>query len=431
MSASEPRVSRRARAARAVETGRPLLPDVGVLALVPDRWTDPWMPRHQVLRRLAGYFQVVWMDPPPHWRDLLAHPGRWSPRDARPEPGLVVHRSDFRLPHFHRPRGLAERAYRARLRSGTRILDRRGCRERILYLWRPGFEPALAEVETDLVCYHIDDEYTFVAEERPIPPPERRLLEEADRVFIHSPALMEKKGGVNPRTSLVPNGVDFAAFSTPVPEPEDLARVPHPRIGYAGWLKKQLDWDLVVALARGHPEWHFVLVGGHAPHPELEAPLSLLEELGNIHFLGAKPPEALSAYPQHFDVCLMPYDVNPYTECIYPLKLHEYLATGRPVVGTPIRTLREFDQVVTLAEGPEGWSRAIEAALSPAENAHERREARRRVARAHDWDALVLRIARTMAGDLGEEEASRLEARLAEADLSLLLREAVEAGTSA
>ena len=31
-------------------TGRdvPLLSDIGIIALVADRWADPWMPRHQL-----------------------------------------------------------------------------------------------------------------------------------------------------------------------------------------------------------------------------------------------------------------------------------------------------------------------------------------------------------------------------------------------
>src|SRR5262245_36058628 len=42
----------------------PLLPDVGVIALVPDAWDDFWQSRHYVLTRLARYFQVVWCNPP-------------------------------------------------------------------------------------------------------------------------------------------------------------------------------------------------------------------------------------------------------------------------------------------------------------------------------------------------------------------------------
>jgi len=82
----------------------------------------------------------------------------------------------------------------------------------------------------------------------------------------------------------------------------------------------------------------------------------------NAYFLGGKPVGELVKYPQHFDVCIMPYRNNEYTRYIYPLKLHEYLAGGRPVIGTRIPPLEEFSSIVSLAGIAEEWSSAVEAA---------------------------------------------------------------------
>jgi len=57
------------RATRTIET--PVVPSVGILALVPDSWSDLWQPRHQVLTRLARYFHVVWVNPARGWREVL------------------------------------------------------------------------------------------------------------------------------------------------------------------------------------------------------------------------------------------------------------------------------------------------------------------------------------------------------------------------
>jgi glycosyltransferase involved in cell wall biosynthesis len=116
-----------------------------------------------------------------------------------------------------------------------------------------------------------------------------------------------------------------------------------------------------------------------------------------VFFLGAKTTDALGAYVQHFDVCLMPYRQNDYTKYIYPLKLHEYLASGRPVVSSPIRTVEDFREVLCLASSPAEWSRMIERALSDQENTPARRAERQKIAQAHDWDLLVEHIAATMA----------------------------------
>jgi glycosyltransferase involved in cell wall biosynthesis len=228
-------------------------------------------------------------------------------------------------------------------------------------------------------------------------------------VFVHSPGLLERKGRFNVNTQMVSNGVDFRAYSQQYREPLDLAAIPHPRIGYTGWLKKHLDWRLLIHLTDIHPDWSFVFVGPTSPHPEVDKPLQDLKQRRNVYFLGCKSVEDLASYPQHFDVCLMPYVMNDYTKYIYPLKLHEYLAGGRPTVGTRIRTLESFSGLVGLAITPEEWSKAILQALRPDANLPDRVGARQALARKHDWETLVKQIAVTIAQRLGPEFVDRLE----------------------
>jgi glycosyltransferase involved in cell wall biosynthesis len=272
-----------------------------------------------------------------------------------------------------------------------------------LYIWNPSFADALATGPYDLTTYHIDDEYSFSARETPITDVEMKLLRNVNHVFIHSPALLEKKGKVNPHTSFVPNGVDYPLFATPAPEPEDLAHVPHPRIGYTGFIKKQIDWPLLLRLIVRHPEWSFVFVGPRAEHAELQPVLEELARHSNVYFLGAKPSHVVAKYPQHFDVCLMPYSKDDYTKYIYPLKLHEYLASGRPIVGTRLPALEPFANILALPETDEGWLAAIAEALRPSANSEVSRAARQGTAKQHDWELLARKIAETMAGRLGSD----------------------------
>jgi glycosyltransferase involved in cell wall biosynthesis len=396
-----------------VPNNEPLLTDVGVLALVPDRWHLQWQPRHQVLTRLAHYFWVVWMNPPePLQRSLLLSMLR-SRVENRPvrEKGFIVHNPSPFLPQTYSPRWLAELTLRRRLQNARRVLLRRGCAKTVLYLWRPEFAGTLQRLPVDLSCYHIDDEYSFSTVELPILETEAQLIANVDQVFIHSRALLEKKGGINPHTTFVPNGVDFEAYSLPVPEPADLSNIPRPRVGYSGFIKRQLNWPLLVELTAQHPEWSFVFVGARSPHPEVATYLQELGRHKNVWFLGAKTAEELAAYPQHFDVCIMPYRVDDYTKYIYPLKLHEYLAAGRPTVGAPIRSLLEFADVIALPATTEEWSRAIRDAL--ATDTEDLRTKRQAVARRHDWQLVVRRIAETIAQRLGPGYSSRLEMALA------------------
>jgi glycosyltransferase involved in cell wall biosynthesis len=386
-----------------------LLPDVGVLALVPDCWSSRWMVRHHLMARLGRYFHVLWVNPAVPWRDALKGKSQPSP-DASdlPYPGFSTYTPELWLPEFYWPRWLANLSLQKRLKNACALLRERGCLKIVLYLWRPEFEPTLPMIPSDMICYHLEDEYSFSRMEKPIDPIEARLLAEVDQVFILSPALFAKKGRLNTNTLYLPGGVDFRAYSEPLPEPADLATIPHPRIGYVGSLKWQIDWSLLVYLAQQHPEWSFVLVGPRSPHPEIDAALATLADCKNVHFLGGKPSSEMIAYPQHFDVCIMPYGANGYTKYIYPLKLHEYLASGRPLVGTPIDSLAPLSDVVSLPESAQQWSRDITQALTPSENTPEERRRRQDFARLHDWDALVLRIAETIATHLDPRYAQIL-----------------------
>jgi glycosyltransferase involved in cell wall biosynthesis len=117
---------------------------------------------------------------------------------------------------------------------------------------------------------------------------------------------------------------------------------------------------------------------------------------------------ALPAYTQHLDVCVMCYERNDYTKFIYPLKLHEYLAAGRPVVGSRISSLEEFQGTIALAESADEWSEALRESLTPESQGSSRVEARRAVAKRYDWDVLVHGVARVIAERLGADYRDRL-----------------------
>ncbi len=361
------------------------------------------MDRHYLLSRLAGYFQVVWMTQP-RWRESLSGLGSrgLSPEaDAARPAGLQVYEPEAWLPRLGRPAWLARFTSRERLRRASDLLRARGCSKVVLFICQPEYGVALEDLPHDFSIYYVSDEYSFTTTEVELSATERKVLGSVDQVYLTSPALMQKRGGFNPNTEFLPMGVDYQKFSTPVPEPDDLRGIPYPRIGYMGHLKRMLDWTLLLELSTAHPDWSFVFVGPKGPHPEIDELLEEMSRLTNVHFLGGKPTKGLGAYPQHFDVCLMPYVIDDYTRYVYPLKMHEYLAGGKPVVSSPIRSVEDFKHVIALARNRSEWSRSIEVALSPAENTPEQRARRQRVARDYDWDGLVAKIVRTITNGLG------------------------------
>lgn len=386
----------------AASAGGPIYPDVGILSLAKEHYSPRWLSRQQVLTRLASYYQVLWMNPASEWRSAIRG-RRLRAHEAHIEglPGsFTVYDPPALLPVVYKPTWLGRFLARRRLRAAVAALRRRGCRRIVLYIWHIDFAEALGLAPHDVSCYHIYDEYSNAEVETALDPGEERLIRAVDQVITVSPTMFERKGRFNPNTLQVTNGVTYEAFARPCPIPEDLKDIPRPVLGYSGYIKKQLDWQLLLALATRHPEWSFVFVGERRPHVEIQEVLAQIGTLPNVHFLGGKPSTELARYPQHFDVCLMPYRMNDYSKYIFPLKLYEYLAGGRPVISMPIPALAGFGDLILVATSVAEWERAIERLLMPGDDDVARSVLRKAEARRHDWNVIVDEIALSLARTL-------------------------------
>jgi len=167
----------------------PYLPDVGVIALVPDDWELIWHVRHHVLTRLARYFNVVWFGRRRGRRKLWRCTS--PPRGERGLPAeagaaFTIYIQRMRLPKRYMLRRLALFIDRHQLHRARLDLCNRGAQTIIIYVWRPKLGSALDLIDHDLSAYHIDDEYSFSDTEVPLDECERRLIESVDQVFITS-----------------------------------------------------------------------------------------------------------------------------------------------------------------------------------------------------------------------------------------------------
>jgi glycosyltransferase involved in cell wall biosynthesis len=377
----------------------PLYPEVGVLSIAKERYSPQWLSRQQILTRLARYYQVLWMNPAVEWRRALRG-GHLDERETHIEglpDSFTVYDPPAWFPVVYKPAWLGRFLASQRFRAAVSALRRRGCRRIVLYVWHIELAEAVDLARHDVSCYHIYDEYSDAEVEAPLDPKEERLIRAVDQVITVSPTMFERKGRFNPNTLQVTNGVTYDAFARPGRMPAELANIPRPILGYSGYIKKQLDWKLLLELATRHPEWSFVFVGEKRPHPEIREMLDQMEALPNVHFLGGRPSTELARYPQHFDVCLMPYRMNDYSKYIFPLKLYEYLAGGRPTISMPLPALAGLGDLVSVAAGVDEWERTIERLLEPGGDAPARSRLRQTEARRHDWDVIVDEIARSLA----------------------------------
>jgi len=389
------------------------MPDVGITAIVPDEWDAHWGSRHYVLIRLAKYFNVVWVNPVGWWNEAWFGPrsdrSLFATAQSQNLPhGFSVFERSYFFPDFGKP-WVGYASEYSRLAVARNTLRKRGSKKHVLYIWRDSFSSAMDRGRYDASCYHIDDEYTFSTVDLPVCSREENLIKRVDQVFISSPAMMVKKGHLNPQTARIPNGVSVDEYLVPKDEPEDMVNIPYPRIGYVGIIKRQLNVDVLLEVAIRHPEYSFVFVGPKRSDLRNDGEKwEKLESFPNTYFVGEKPVSELPAYTRHMDVCLLCYSINDYTKYIYPLKLHEYLAAGRPIVGTPLASLLEFTEYIHFAVTVDEWETGIQRALSDAARSGEIIASRKKIAPEYDWDVLVYQIAQKICASLGLDYVARL-----------------------
>jgi teichuronic acid biosynthesis glycosyltransferase TuaH len=216
----------------------------------------------------------------------------------------------------------------------------------------------------------------------------RRTLGEVEALFVVSEYYRRQLGTETEKPLiLLGNGVEFEAFAAPNDVPSDLAALPRPLIGYVGLLSHFLDFDVLEALRAGRRGGTLVLVGPGTP--ATETAVRELASREGVAVLGSRPYERVPAYMQALDVGVIPFRANdPFVQGINPNKVYQYLAAGLPVVTTPVLDLAPQLPHLQYASDPAGWRLALDRALdAPAD-----RQARRSLARPHDWNALAARM---------------------------------------
>lgn len=260
----------------------------------------------------------------------------------------------------------------------------------VAWVYSPYAVHLLDRLQPSAVVYHMVDDLAAVpgANAEALRDAENRLLARADCVFCTERSLYDRARAANPGARFMPNVADYRHFSRPrAVRSEAIARLramPRPRIVFSGNIAPhKVDLRLMARLAMRRRGWNFVLVGPVWEGADASADLRRLAALPNVWMPGHVPYEELPAWLHEADALVIPYVRNDATRAVFPLKFFEYLATGRPVVASPLPSLLPYEPAVRLAETTDEWIAALEASLL--DNA-EFAEQRRVLARRQTWE---------------------------------------------
>jgi hypothetical protein len=369
-------------------TERPPLVVFGAL-----RWDFDWQRPQQLLTRLAKHYRVFYVEPP-----HTTHRDPWLEASAvAPGVEVLVARTRCDAPGFH------DDQLPVMQRLLAKFLQERAISQPLVWLDTPAALPLAEALRPRALVWDCPGEAApcgtgaEAAHER-----EERLLRLADVVLAGGPSLYDALRRRHANVHCVANGVDAEHFAPPSPASKAIeavsaraihAAIPTPRVGFFGVIDERVDLGLLARVADLRPDWQFVLAGPlHGVAPEA------LPQRGNLLWLGPQTYAILPHLQAHWDVCMLPLDVDACARHPAPIEALEYLAGHKSVVSTPVHDITALHgQIVRIADGPEAFVEACRAAMCERGPLRRQRRIDALIAvHSASWDRAVERIHRLL-----------------------------------
>lgn len=255
-----------------------------------------------------------------------------------------------------------------------------------------------------IILYHVSDRFDecpYTKNKEKLLEREVKITESSDIIICVSKELFESKNNPGKKVFYLPHGVDYDLFRQ-TEKNRHRYSLPFndnkPVVGYFGTLTAQNDIGLLEYCAAKLPDMNFVFAG------QITAgDYSRLQSMTNTCFLGKVPYSEIPMLCATFDVCLLPWKMNKWIENCNPLKLKEYLASGKPIVSVPIREVVEnYSELISISNGPSSFCEMIRWEYE--NDTEQRKEMRIKAAALHSWESHIIFIEDVIQRHIKESE---------------------------
>lgn len=216
---------------------------------------------------------------------------------------------------------------------------------------------------------------------------EKRAVEAADLVIVTSKMLRAKHLRDNANTYEINNGVNYEMFAkavyTEYSRPAELRHTSGKILGYTGNLdRNRVDYKLLKKVANHFGDCTILLVGPITSNHFYDEGLDKVE---NILSIGSKDISELPQYLAFMDVAFIPFLKNGFNKSVYPLKLNEYLASGRSVVSTDFsEDIVAFADSIEIGASHDEFIEKIQILLSNIPS-REETDSKLEIAKSNSW----------------------------------------------
>lgn len=341
------------------------------IVLAPNRWEGVWMNRQHLFSIIGEEHNVIYSNAPfKHWDRKLSR--------YKAAPFFGTNTKVNNVYNIEFPKYMLRIT---KLKSWDNLVKKNFVKQiqrridsdyrTILYVFNPIYGEYIDEIPHDFLVYHPYDDFNSLYSDDVAKNGEELLLKKADVMFTTSKLLQKnyiERFHQPEKVYFVPNGVDFTLFSNVNNKVIGInSEINRPKVGYTGSINAKIDISLLLQLFQSLSHCDFYVVGSEGTIDSFQnEDMGKLKALSNVYFLGNQKLADVPSYMNAMDVNIIPYRTDPdsFANAGYPLKLHEYLTVGKPIICSPIDSAFEFENVIAIRDGVDEWANEINKLLS-------------------------------------------------------------------
>lgn len=211
-----------------------------------------------------------------------------------------------------------------------------------------------------------------------------------------------EKGIDEKKIYVIPDAVDAELFVRDISAEDARKQLDLPRdksiVLYSGHLYDWKGAQTIVEIAQGLPDnYLFVVVGG--ADEDVNRYRNITRNIKNILYIGKKPYNQIPIYLRAADILILPNSGKEQIsrEFTSPMKLFEYMASGRPIIASNLSSIKEIlsDSMGFFAEADNAQSflNTIEhISKNGSEAVNKSLQSREFVVRSHTWNTRAVSL---------------------------------------
>lgn len=372
-----------------------------IIAFAHTHWNSRWMNRQQLLSRLGSHgWPILYSNGVPYtweWKRHIKNTGIHVKFEQKDNVHLI--NPGLCLPRTNRLKLLDRLAIKNHCNQLKKYLNIAKGNDFIVICFDPDFFPYLEELNPRYSLFHIYDVYDKIGEvSETFNQALKSMLNRVNLITGSSPQVLDAVvSDYSAKSVVLLNAADTNSIIDAAPnhtDPEILKPISRPRIGYLGAINKKMDFSKLLNAVRNNESWQWVFIGPVNKQEiekggDIEAFQEIYEQT-NTHFIGEIGRNDIPQFLLSMDVNIMclKTDKESWASYSYPLKINEYLATGKPVVSSDLSAVKnECGNLIYYANTAEEWEKRLSEAIR--EQCAELTSARIEFARQNNWDARV------------------------------------------